>query len=227
MSKLPIPQLLLALRDLLGERLGQFRRSAVCRGYESALRRRLTELEGLPDSIKGQPIAEEVEAVDRRHDGYGAAIYFVTEAYLRSPSVSAELRQTAGRIRRELVPELAELRASYADEADNAARRRQKLEELGPLARRIPVVNGTLEDWILAYIEAGEQIGRMLDCAEQVQLDSNCQNSRRALELQAAALRLLRQVRMGLREEVDTDPLLPQQLEELVFGYFDALEQQL
>ncbi len=97
------------------------------------------------------------------HDGYGGAIWHLSEALLRAPKVSEALRATLTAVRERFIPELAELKRSHADEAAAAARREPELAAMKAELKAIPTPDGrTLYDWCAGYLRAGKELDGLL-----------------------------------------------------------------
>lgn len=156
---------------------------------------------------------------DTLHDGLGGAIWFMTEAYLRSPVVSPQVADTARRIRATFIPALNELNATYATEAHAALQRKELLEQHRDALESLPVAeNKTMFDWTKAFVEAGERLHQLLsdraDAAEGSRKEAGA--------LRAGTIGMLNRLRGTLADEVEHDPALPRDLDDQVFGYFDV-----
>lgn len=223
MRSLTLRNLLLALDHLLGEKAPLLSSTPMGLSYKPLLERRRNDIKALPESIRGtSPYAEEIAGVDDVHDDAGASIWHVAEAVKRSPLSTAEEKAAAERVQAALVPERKVLRAPHADEAAAAKLNRSKLSGLEADLKSIPYPGGkTCYDIALAYIEAGEKIDTLLSArADAV---ANAALSDEARKLRQATIKLLGNFRTALRDELEGDPALPQNLDTLLFAYMDEL----
>jgi hypothetical protein len=109
---LTIKDLRLALRDLLGDKLALLCFSATGKLYEPRLRAKQTEIEAIPDAAgKQAPLAKELSETDVRHDGLGAAIFYMCRATAVHPTLPSALKTAAAEVQKTFVPELDVLRA--------------------------------------------------------------------------------------------------------------------
>lgn len=100
MKYLSLAALKVALADLFGERHATLLLSSAGKTYESILLERKQRIDDLPGILTGgKPLAEAMAEADDVHDGYGGAIWHLTEAYARCPKVPAEVRAAVGRVR--------------------------------------------------------------------------------------------------------------------------------
>jgi hypothetical protein len=221
MQLLTLSDLKLGLSDLLGKRKPALLRSSSGRTYEPMLAKKLEEISALPPAvIGGKALAAELEETDVEHDSYGAAIWYMTEAYLRHPELSPEAAAAARRIRQAFIPALSELKASYADEAKAALDRKQKLKEHKADLERFPTADGeTLHDWVGGFLDAGARLHSMLSD----RADAKETSRKGAGALRSATIGLLSRLRAGLADEVEHNPKLPPDLDAQVFGYLDEL----
>lgn len=222
MQRLKLTDILLGLRDLFDKRLADLRLTKSGNFYEPLLAEQLSAITALPRQLTGHtPLADELEAIDNIHDGYGGAVFFTTEAYLRLPGASKELVDAAQRIRRSFIPSLAELGASYAIEAERAMERKPLLESHREDLQRFPVAGyGTLYDVAKGFLNAGEQLHQLL--GDRSDMSPNARKE--ATTLRSATVGLLTRFREDLVRELQRNPALPRDLEQRVFAYFDTLE---
>ncbi|MDC0747777.1 hypothetical protein [Polyangium mundeleinium] len=220
---LNLPDLKLGLDDLLTQRLPALTLSPLGKSYASSLTLKKKLVDDLPPALTGgRPLAEELDDTDREHDGFGAAIYFTTEVYLRLPGVDPALVVAAKRIRAAFIPELESLRDSYADEAAAAVQRKNKLIELEADLKLFPIAKGgTLHDWATAYVAAGEHLSSLLS----KRADATTDGRKHAAKLRSETVALLNRVRSAIADDVETLPDLPRDLDAQIFGYLDELEQ--
>jgi hypothetical protein len=222
MQRLKLNDILLGLRDLFDKRLADLRLTKSGNFYEPLLAEQLSAITALPRQLTGHtPLADELEAIDNIHDGFGGAVFFITEAYLRLPGTSKELVDAAQRIRRAFIPSLAELGASYAIEAERAIERKPLLEGHKDDLQRFPVAGyGTLYDVAKGFLNAGEQLHQLL--GDRSDMSPNARKE--ATTLRSATVGLLTRFREDLVRELQRNPALPRDLEQRVFAYFDTLE---
>jgi hypothetical protein len=217
---LPISSLYLGLEDLLGTRrisLLSFANGAANETLITGVRDRIL---ALPPEILGRPLKDELSTTDDRHDGVGAAIWFVTEAYDRHPDTTPEMRAAIPRIRAAFIAALDELQAAYEVEAAAAKRRRPALSDLKVELSLFPTANGgTLLDWASQFVDAGEQLSVLLS----QRADAKARTA--AAKIRAQGIGLLNRVRAALAYELRNDPKLPATLDQDVFGYLDQMEE--
>ncbi|XXT20490.1 hypothetical protein WME94_02820 [Sorangium sp. So ce429] len=221
MQLLTLSDLKLGLTDLLDKRKPALLRSSSGKTYEPILAKKLEEISALPPVvIGGKALAAELEETDVEHDSVGGAVWYMTEAYLRHPQVSPETTAAAARIRRAFIPALAELKASYADEARAAIERKKTLRHHKADLERFPTADGeTLHDWVNAFLDAGERLHTILSDRADVKETSR----KGAGALRAATIGLLSRLRAGIADEIEHNPKLPPDLDTQVFGYLDEL----
>lgn len=213
----------LGLRDLLDKRRPDLVLSKAGTYYEPQLEEQLAAIETLPPALTGgAPHAATLDALNDTHDGFGAAIYFTTEVYLRLPDASPQTVAAAERIRAAFIPQMAELGASYAVQAERAIERKPLLVSMKADLERFPLADGgTLLDTAKGFLEAGEQIHLTLSNRADVPKAARKQ----AAQLRSSAVGVLGRLRDDLVREIKKNPALPRDLEAKVFGYLDTLEQ--
>lgn len=222
MRHITLPALKIALADLFERRIDALRASNAGKAYEPLLRDKLAKILALPEVISGgKPLAEAMTETDEAHDGFGAAIWFLTEAYLRCPDITPEIRTNIEKIRATFIPELDLIRAPYADEVAAAMRHKSDLVLLEAELRSIPIANGkTLFDWASGFISKGEELGALLsqraDVFSQTRVEGN--------KLRAATIGVLGRLRATLADEMAMNASLSVDLDAEVFGYFDELD---
>ncbi|MDI3284480.1 hypothetical protein [Polyangium sp. 15x6] len=191
--------------------------------YESILLAKKQQIDALPGALTGgKPLAESIAEADDEHDGFGAAIWHVTEAYMRCPKVPAHVRAAVERVRAAFIPQLDDLRASYVEEAHAAFEHRKQIEELKADLQLIPIADGlTLLDWAEGYVGAAEQIGALL--SQRADVDTGAR--RDAGRIRTATLAVLGRFRGALGDELAVNAALPRDLDAQVFGLFDQLDQ--
>lgn len=221
MRHITLPALKIALADLFERRIDALRASNAGRTYEPLLRDKLARIEALPDPPNGKPLTEAMSETDDAHDGFGAAIWFLTEAYLRCPDVSPEIRDAIERIRETFIPELDLIRAPYADEVAAAIRHKEDLVILEADLKAIPIAQGaTLFDWCSGFVSKGEELGALLSQRADIAAMSRIEASK----LRAATVGALGRLRATLTDEISFDENLPSDLDAQIFGYFDELD---
>jgi len=221
MTDYTLVQVTEGIRNLLDERGADLKKSKAGLYYESKLVALRGKLDDLPPAlIKAAPLAEELQAADGEHDGHGATIFYTTEATLRMPGTPEDLRAAALRIREGFVPALAELNDAYVVEAHRATERRPLLGSLKADLERFPVRSGvTLLQVATAFLDAGDKINSLLNQRGDVPKADR----RKAAVLRSKGIGLLNRLRADLRDEVESTPSLPRDLEQRVFGYLDTL----
>ena len=212
----------LGLDDLFEKRLPDLHRSKAGQYYAPMLDEQHAAINALPVALTGgAPLAADLDALDAHHDGYGGAMYFTTEVYLRLPATDPELVAAAHRIRAAFIPALAELGASYPVEADRAIERKPLLISMQADLTRFPIAGGgTLLDTAKAFLDAGERIHRTLSDRADVPKGAR----KEAAKLRSTTVGMLGRLRADVVREVKKDSALPRDLEARLFSYFDTLE---
>lgn len=225
MSRPTVNDLSLFLRDFLTNRVVIVAPTKTWPVYEPSLKALAVQLDALPASVlDGAPLAAKLTQVDGAHDGFGGAVFHYLEGVIRSPSTTEETREVAKTLRDAFVPTLASLRAPYADEAAAAAEQRALLPKHEAALKSFPVPaapgkTATLYDWVLAKIEAGEQLGSLL--AERA--DEKPASRKEAPRLLARGLGLVHRMRQTLADELGKDAALAEKVDVGAFAYFDLL----
>jgi hypothetical protein len=221
MRLLRLPALKTALADLLENRHDLLVASNAGKTYESILGEKKSLIDALPEALTGgKPFADALSEADDDHDGFGGAIWFLTEAYLRSPDTSAVLRATVLRVRAAFIPELDVLRARYVDEIEAAKNNKSDLATHKADLESIPIANGkTLYDWCGAFVARGELIGTLL--GQRADITALTRANANKLRMQTVAT--LGRFRGALADELTVNKDLPQDLEARIFAYFDEL----
>ena len=222
MRHITLPALKIALADLFERRIDALRASNAGRTYELLLRDKLARIDALPEpSPAGKPLAEAMAETDEAHDGFGAAIWFLTEAYLRAPDVPPHIRSAIERIRDTFIPELDLIRAPYADEVAAAIRHKHDLVTLETDLKTIPLAGGSsLFDWCAGFVAKGEELGSLLS----QRADKSSMSRIEASKLRAATVGAIGRLRATLADEMAFDLDLPRDLDAQIFGYFDELD---
>lgn len=219
--RLNLADIYLGLEDLFTKRYEALVLTRAGKSQEEVLSVQRDEINGLPATMTGvRDFADELAAADEEHDGLGYALWYLTEAYVRSPKSSAELVEVALRIRDAFVPELASLQASYADEAAAAGQRKEHLAMLEADLKRLPVDGGTAYDWAEAFVAAGEKLSILLS----QRADSEAQSRKIAQILRSETIGILNDLRRAVHREKKRNSFLPANIDEMIFSYFDTLE---
>ncbi len=183
----------------------------------------LDQIRGLlPLNLKGnRPLARDLSTADDRHDGFGNALWLLTEAIKSLPGVDSALREKAARIQTQFIPSLAVLKAKYKKEAQLATFNRSKVVEMTAELKSIPTPDGrTAYDWVVEFLDSGDQISALLDGRSKVEADEP------GVELtlnRTRALGLVSKARALVAEQAEKSATLPKNAEAIVFGYFDTL----
>ncbi|XXT23240.1 hypothetical protein WME94_17035 [Sorangium sp. So ce429] len=224
MRNLTVGDLKLALRDLLDERADELRLSATGRLYEPRLRAKQKEIEAIPEAAGTQaPLARELSEADVRHDGLGAAIFFLSKAIEAHPSLATELKAAATAAQQAFVPKLDVLRAPYADEASAALDNRPELTRLKAELKSVATPGGgSLHEWVKAFVAAGDDIDKLL--RRRATLLATGENAAATGPLRGAVVGLLGRFREALRDEIQEEgSKLPADHEARLFAYIDKL----
>lgn len=219
---IPLTDLKLVLPDLLEKKRPLLDGTNTGKTYLPLLTKQLGAIDELPGAVEpGTPLAEELAERDADHDGFGGAIWHLTEAYARCPTASDEVRAAAQRIRAQLIPALKELQSTFADEAQRARERKAALDDDMKADLKLFPVAGkqTLLDWVHGYLDAGVALSELLSDRADTPLDSRAG----AALLRAKTLGILSRMRGALADEVAANEKLPRDLETQVFAYFDQM----
>ncbi len=225
MRNLTLGDMLLGLRNLASARKSDMLLSTTGKLYASKLGKQLAQLEALPEAQQsGRPLAQDLAHQDSIHDGFGEAIHHYAETLQSLPTVPPEMREAALRVRNAFVPKLKILRASYADEAATATRKRPLLESMKADLEALPVphpAGGTLLDWVKAFLDAGDDIDKLLNDRSMA---AHAPLSTQALKLRTTTMAMLTRFRAALLDEIEEDTSLPRDLESRIFSYFDQMQ---
>ncbi|HSN98268.1 MAG TPA: hypothetical protein VLS89_08215 [Candidatus Nanopelagicales bacterium] len=221
MRYLQLQDLKLGLGDLLTRRRPALELTSTGRLYAPMLQTKHDQIRALPAVfLGGKALAEELGDTDDTHDGFGGAVWHHAESYLRAPSSSADVVAAATRIRTTFIPELRELKATYANEASAALDRKKVLDAHRTDLEMFPLAEGkTLFDWVKGYLDAGERLDLLLSN----RADAPDNSRKEAGALRAGTIGMLNRVRDAIGDELAHDPSLPRDLDAQVFGYFDEL----
>lgn len=216
-----LSDLKLGLSDLLAKKKSLLEATNTGKTYLPLLAEQLHAIDALPaGGDSGTPLAAQLAERDAEHDGFGGAVWFLTEAYVRCPSASDEVQAAAARIRAQFIPALAELKATFADEANKARDRDATLKDFKDDLKLFPVAEGeTLFDWVRGYLDAGLGLQELLSDRASTPLDSRAG----APALRATVLGLLSRMRGALDDELAANKKLPRDLAARAFAYFDQL----
>jgi hypothetical protein len=228
MRNLTLSDLKLGLKELLETRATELQSCASGRLYQPLLAQKRNAIEALPDVLtraapRGAPLTVELSEADARHDSLGTAIWHLTEAVMSHPALDALLKDSATRIRQTFVPELAVLRRPYADEAAAAHDKRSELITLKDDLKRVAVPGGspTLYGWVKSFLDAGDEIARLL--SERAQLASEMDTAHGAGALRSSTIGLLIRFRATLADEMESSASLPSNFASQLFAHLDDL----
>ncbi|MBK9265396.1 MAG: hypothetical protein IPM54_37125 [Polyangiaceae bacterium] len=221
MRYLSLAALKVALADLFANRHVALVTSNAGKMYEPVLLDKKTLIDALPTAFTGgKPFADELTSVDKRHDGFGTALWHITEAYQRWPDAPADLLAAVARVRAAFVPQLDVLQASYVNEAHAAMDNEVSLTNLEADLKAIPIAGGlSLHDWCAGFVASGKDIAKLL--GERADADTGAR--REASKLRTSTLAVLGRFRGALADEMALNKALPADLDRNVFGYFDEL----
>lgn len=221
MGRYQLNDLLLILRDLLGDKLALWSVTRCAETYRSLLGASLASIEGLPPILT---LPVDARAFDRVHDQRGRAISQLIDALLEHDQTPEALREVLRRLRAAFVPNRSELNDAYADEAAHAIQRQPLLAEYEAELRSIPVLGGvTLYDWVKGFLDQGVLLDRKIRKQAESQLPGETREG--ALVILNEAIGRLGRFRIALTDEVDSNPALPRNLVAQVFSYADELKQ--
>jgi hypothetical protein len=223
MRHITLPALKVALADLFDKRHDALLVSNAGKLYEPVLLDKKVRIEALPVALTGgKPFAEALNETDDVHDAFGGAIWYLTEAYLLWPDVSANVRGAIKRVRAAFIPDVDMLRAPYAEEIEAAVKHKADLVTFESDLKSIPIAEGlSLYDWCAGFVAQGEALGTLLS----QRADVTGMGRVEAGKLRGATVGTLGRFRAALVDEMSVNPNLPADLEAQVFGYFDELNE--
>ncbi len=214
-----------ALPDLIDNRAEALEGTHAGQIFLPALENIRRKLDELPEGDDGE-LVRALALEDARHDGYAAAVWFMTEAYLRMPDLTPADRHDLEMLRDTVVPRPSELSAPYAHEAAKAKERAAAMTEaLKRILERYPVRGGiSLLEWMNSYLASGDRLQRLLS---QHNVDKSFGEGYEAPldagRLRGRAVGLLSQLRETLHHELYEDFERWRKVDKLVFGYCDQL----
>lgn len=226
MRSLTLDDLRLGFKDLLEAHAEDLDRSVTGKLYRPLLEKKAAEIESLPESaIGGAPFAAELAEADAAHDALGAAIFHLTQALVLHPGIDETTKDIAQRAQQTFVPALGILQARYADQAAFTLRKRPAFDELRPELERIPMPDGSsLAAWVAAFLDQGDRIGRLLDERAEAGVKEG-KSPRPPGAVRGSAIGLLGRFRQAIRDEVATNPDLPDDYEARLFAFLDQLDE--
>lgn len=219
---LNLSDLKLGLDDLYNKRHKALTSSTTGKSYEPMLANRRAALDALPAALTGgKPLAVELGEADGAHDGLGSSVWYLLEGYLRNPNTPADQLEAAKRVRAAFIPELGDLNASYATEAEAAIKRKPALKSLKADLKMFPVAGDlSLYDWVSDFLDAGQSLHELL--SNRADVDDSGRKD--AGKLRGNTIGLLNRCRAALADEMADNAKLPGNLDQQVFAYLDELE---
>jgi hypothetical protein len=223
MRNLTFGDLELALKDLIENRKEHLDATEMGKAYWALLEKKLKAIQTLPPSLRdGRPLSDQLSETDGEHDGWGGALWHMTEAILRAPSASPELKAKALRIRATFISRLGALRDAYADEAAAAEKNRPKAKELEVELQSIPTPTGeTAGAWVLSFLNAGTKLGSLL--SGRAFIEAAALEGGAIASLRMTTIGIVSRFRTAVADEMAERHDLPRNLDALIFGYFDEL----
>jgi hypothetical protein len=230
MKNLTLNDLKLGLTELLdpnGKRFSVLVATKAWMFYGDDLQLKQRELHALPPDVTGATryTTEVLNEADEQHDGFGGALYYQTEAYMRAPDTSRELKVAAQELRDAFITKLAELRGSYSDESTRAKERLPNLDIYKDKLQLFPIAGGkTLYDWAKGYIYNGIKLADLM--SERAYTEASLTNpvKSKAALLRGEVIRTVFNLRALLQQELKQNPSLPPNLDALLFGLLDELQ---
>jgi hypothetical protein len=223
MRFLSLAALKIGFADLTTKRHAALVLSSAGKTYEPILLEKKALIDALPAALTGgKPLTEELTDADIVHDGFGAAIWYFTQAYERWPNVPPEVLAAIKRIQAAFITSLDDLKASYTVEAHVAIQHREDLQTLEADLKLIPVAGGlSLYDWAMGFVVGGDLVGTLL--SQRADAGTNARSD--AGKIRASTVAVLGRFRGALRDELGSNPALPKDLDAQVFAYFDELSE--
>lgn len=226
MRNLTLGDLKLGLNDLLEKRASDLKSCQAGALYAPMLTAKRDAINALPEALTGgRPLAAQLAEADVWHDGYGGAVWHLTEAILRHPDLPAKVVEAATRVREAFIPSMSVLRESYADQASAAKENRPSLKELEAELKAVDVPGGkTLYTWVSAFLKAGDNIERLLSDRATTGAEAG-EGAKEAGGLRGGTIGMLGRFRAAVADEMASNAKLPKNLDGRLFGYFDELSQ--
>ena len=195
--------------------------------YLPLLARKRAEIDTLSPAVvdAGRPLAEELGTEDGLHDGFGLAIWYLSEAYRHVPGLATDLREALATVREKVISSRGEVTKPYPQEAARALGRIQVMPEIKPALEKFPVaVGGTLHDWVVAFNQHGSNLHELLaERGAQTAQSTGGAVAKKAVQTRAETVGVVGRFRTALADEIDANPNLPRDLDARIFGYFDEL----
>lgn len=167
---------------------------------------RRNRITALPAELTGLPQAEALAFTDRRHDGFGGAIYYFARGSFRLPDATPAMFEATTKIRAAFIPSLDLLQARYDVEAQAAVLNAPLVESLEAELMMFPVApNATLHDVALAFVDEGKELGALLSQR------ADAKDRKLAVQLRGETLAKLNRLReeSGRRAEGQSKPRRP------------------
>jgi hypothetical protein len=223
MRHLTLGDIKLALANLFEDRKEYLYATEMGKSYGPLLEKKRAAIDKLPDSLtSGRPLSDQLVETDAKHDGWGGALWYLLECIIRAPSASPELKAKAIRIRTAFIAKLGALRDTWADEAATAAKNRPKTEELKADLESIPTPTGeTLDVWVSAFLAAGDKLGELL--SDRAFIEAAGLEGAEIASLRMTTIGLVSRFRTAVLDDMAERPELPRNLDALIFGFFDEL----
>lgn len=227
MRFLTLGDLRLGLEDLFSTRKIIFVTSKICLVYEPLFSSRREQLNALPKSlVGGAPLTEELAGKDKLHDDSLLTMLGTLEATQKSPRASESLKRAAKEIIEALKLSAADTMVSYPQEAINAKDREEIIEKQKENLQLFKLPEGgSLYDVAQDYLSAAKDINALL--SERAKQESMSETDRREVpQLRVQIIAEIGRCRAALVDELKTNGNLPNNIDSLIFGYFDELQQQ-
>lgn len=210
----------IALNDLLSpKRLSALKSSPYGMYIVDELIQLRDKIAALPANVKSKPFAGDLADLDKTHDGFGAACWYLVEAYLRAPDTTPDQRKALLDIR-DVLGVLDDITGTYDVEAQLAQKRNAKLGSINAAMASFPVAGGkTMTDWAQGYVGAGISIGKVLSDR------ADAKDRALASLLRSETIGVLNETRRQIARAMKKDATLPATLDKDVFAFFDELEE--
>lgn len=223
MSQLPLSDILVGLRNVLGQE-ALLRTTGVGTAYLPRLHRVLADIEALPPALtRNRPYGDALRVADRTHDALINGIWHIVEAYLDLEDVAPEAQKSARHIREGVVPDRKAAKGSYAAEVAAAAVRKLTIETHRQDLEAIPVAGGkSLLTWAELLQAQAAEIESLLGQRGEAVVTQ--ENRAQAMALRSEAQGTASRMRAALEDEVAGNPALPGDLPDRIFATWDELE---
>ena len=182
--------------------------------YQPLIREELAALDAPPVVVVSRAAAR--RQANAKHDSYGRAARYHSLGVIEDPDAKPEAKAAAMTVLNTFVPSAAELNLDTPSEIANARRRAPLVEAQAGALAQVPAAGGrTARDLIEGMVRTAAEREELTDDHPPPPKDGA-----RWLRLWS----LMNELRTVLAREVQANPQLPRNLDQLCFGLLDQLE---